>query len=149
MYTPQLVKKENSKFNQSLANHDLKNNANEAVGFTPQNITTEDDFVAFVRYVMPQLNNKQVQELLAHYPLPEDLSTARFATDGLNDNATAVFVSPWAVGQQQRANVIIYLPLFVSFNYSLAEIESLCGNNICLFCVLAGGCIQPEWRAQL
>jgi hypothetical protein len=71
----------------------------------PRNITTEDDFEEFILYLMPQLADKEVQEILAHYPMPQDLPTVRFATDGIDDNATAVFVSPFAVGNQQRATV--------------------------------------------
>jgi hypothetical protein len=80
------------------------------MGFTPQNVTTEDDFIEFVKYLMPGLNDNQIQRVLAEYALPASLPTVEFATDGLNENATAVFVSPFAVGQQQRANV---LPTFL------------------------------------
>lgn len=68
-------------------------------------MTTEEEFVEFVQYLMPGLNDHQIQQVLAEYALPASLPTVGFATDGLNANATAVFVSPFAVGQQQRANV--------------------------------------------
>lgn len=54
---------------------------------------------------MPQLTDEEVDEILAQYPLPDDIPTVRFATDGVDENATAVFVSSFGVGQQQRANV--------------------------------------------
>lgn len=85
------------------------------MGFTPQNVTTEDEFIEFVQYLMPQLNDHQIQQVLAQYALPAGLPTVAFATDGLNENATAVFVSPFAIGQQQRANV------FSSFLASIIE----------------------------
>ena len=83
------------------------------MGFTPQNVTTEDEFIDFVKYLMPQLNDNQIQQVLAEYALPASIPTVGFATDGLNENATANFVSPYAVGQQQRANV------FLDFSTSL------------------------------
>jgi hypothetical protein len=88
------------------------------MGFTPQNVTTEDDFIEFMKYLMPGLNNDQIQLVLAEYALPASLPTVGFATDGLNDNATAVFVSPFAVGQQQRANVFLKI-LVQMFEYPL------------------------------
>ncbi|PCG92087.1 Carboxylesterase, type B [Penicillium occitanis (nom. inval.)] len=69
----------------------IGNNANEGMGFTPQNVTTEDDFIEFVKYLMPGLNDNQIQRVLAEYALPASLPTVGFATDGLNENATAVF----------------------------------------------------------
>lgn len=91
----------------AIANNSSQNNANEGLAFTPQNITTEDDFIDLVYYLMPQLSHEQVQQVLAQYALPAHLPTTRFATDGVNKDATAVFVSPFGVGQQQRANVML------------------------------------------
>lgn len=73
--------------------------------FVWQNVTTEDDFVDFVHYLFPQFTDEQFEAVLAQYSIPADIPTVRFATDGLNKNATANFVSTFAVGQQQRANV--------------------------------------------
>lgn len=81
------------------------------MAFTPQNVTTEEDFVEFVKYLMPGLNDNQFQQVLAEYALPASIPTVGFATNGLTENATANFVSPYAVGQQQRANVISLAPL--------------------------------------
>lgn len=113
------------------------------MGFTPQNVTTEDEFIEFLKYLMPGLNDNQIQQVLAEYSLPASLPTVAFATDGLNENATAVFVSPFAVGQQQRANV---LPTFFVLMPELTDfsIEPLFGNNFRLFCVLDRRCIRLE-----
>jgi hypothetical protein len=80
------------------------------MGFTPQNVTTEEEFIEFVKYLMPELNDNQIQQVLAEYALPATIPTVGFATDGVNEDATAVFVSPFAVGQQQRANVFPLIP---------------------------------------
>lgn len=74
--------------------------------FVWQNVTTEDNFGEFVRYLFPQFTDEQFEAVLAQYPIPADVPTVRFATDGLNNNATANFVSTFAVGQQKRANVM-------------------------------------------
>jgi hypothetical protein len=113
------------------------------MGFTPQNVTTEDDFIEFVKYLMPGLNDNQIQQVLAEYALPASLPTVGFATDGLNENATAVFVSPFAVGQQQRANVLpTFLVLMLEFTD--LSIEPLFRNNFRLFCLLDRRCIRFE-----
>lgn len=82
------------------------------MAFTPQNVTTEEDFVAFVKYTMPWLNEFQIQQVLAEYALPAEIPTERFATDGRNEKATANFVSPFAVGQQQRANACLLVLIY-------------------------------------
>ncbi|KAF3404694.1 Para-nitrobenzyl esterase [Talaromyces pinophilus] len=52
---------------------------------------TEDDFVDFVHYLFPQFMDEQFEAVLAQYSIPADIPTVRFATDGLNKNATANF----------------------------------------------------------
>ncbi|EED22149.1 carboxylesterase, putative [Talaromyces stipitatus ATCC 10500] len=99
----------------------IGNNANEGVSFTPQNITTEDAFVEFVKYLIPELTDHQTQQVLSHYPLPSSLPNVRFATDGLSKDATAVFVSPFAVGQEQRAINLYSEITFVCPAYWLAD----------------------------
>ncbi|EEA26279.1 hypothetical protein EYB25_003522 [Talaromyces marneffei] len=103
----------------------IGNNANEGLAFTPQNVTTEEEFVEFVQYLMPGLNDHQIQQVLAEYALPASLPTVGFATDGLNANATAVFVSPFAVGQQQRANNLYSELTFVCSAYWIADAYGL------------------------
>lgn len=75
--------------------------------FTPQNITTEDDFIEFVQFLFPMFTQSDVDQVLEYYPITASSDSANptlFATDGTG-NPTAVEMSPWASGQQQRANV--------------------------------------------
>ncbi|KAJ5225998.1 carboxylesterase [Penicillium chermesinum] len=99
----------------------IGNNANEGVLFTPQNVTTEEDFIDFAKYLMPWLNDHHIQQILAEYALPVSVPTAGFATNGLNDNADADFVSPYGVGQQQRANNLYAETTFVCPAYWIAD----------------------------
>jgi len=75
--------------------------------FTPQNITTEDDFIEWVQFLFPLFTKSDVDQVLQYYPstsAPVDPNAVRFATDGTGF-PTAVNMSSWATGQQQRANV--------------------------------------------
>jgi hypothetical protein len=75
--------------------------------FTPQNITTEKDFIDWVQFLFPLFTPDEIQKVLQMYPAPstpDDLNTTRFATNGTGD-PTAVTMSSWAMGHQQRANV--------------------------------------------
>ncbi len=63
-----------------------------------QNVTTEDDFIEFVKYDARGLMTIKSSEVLAEYALPASLPTVEFATDGLNENATAVFVALLLLG---------------------------------------------------
>lgn len=77
--------------------------------FTPQNVTTEEGFIEFVQWMFPYFEDSDVQQVLKYYPMTtaQEQNTVRFATDGVDPNTTAVTESPFATGQQQRANVCI------------------------------------------
>lgn len=84
-----------------LTNH----NADEAPAFVPANITTEDDLVDFVRIRFPWFDDDDICALLDTYPLTDfskNSSNPRFATAG-DVGPTATEVSPYAIGNQQRA----------------------------------------------
>jgi hypothetical protein len=110
--------------------------------FTPQNITTEEDFVQFVRFLFPLFTQSDIDKVLQYYPStasPDSRNTVRFATNGTG-YPTAVNMSPWATGQQQRANVCHQAPDV--FIIRLTLIESICRNYVCLSCLLDGRGVQ-------
>jgi hypothetical protein len=83
------------------------NNANEGPGFTPQNITTEADLVAWLELTFSLFTNDDIAKVLLYYP-SSNASTNRnatlFATEG-DVGITALNQSSVGTGQQQRANV--------------------------------------------
>lgn len=83
------------------------NNANEGPGFTPQNISTEADLVAWLELTFPLFTNDDIAKVLLYYP-NSNASTNRnatlFATEG-DIGITALNQSSVGTGQQQRANV--------------------------------------------
>lgn len=100
------------------------NNANEGVGFTPQDIITEDDFVAFVQNTFPLFTDSDVQKVLRYYPSTNasvDPSTPLFATSGDGSVATALNESTFGTGQQQRADNLYAETTFVCPSYWMAE----------------------------
>ena len=100
------------------------NNANEGVAFTPQNIITEDDFVAFVQNTFPLFTDSDVQKVLRYYPSTNasvDASTPLFATTGNVSMPTALNESIFGTGQQERADNLYAETTFVCPSYWMAE----------------------------
>lgn len=84
------------------------NNANEGPLFTPQDITTEDELLAWLQLTFPLFTTEQISKILLYYPSTNasvSASTPLFATDGMGP-ATAVNESQAGSGQQQRADNI-------------------------------------------
>ncbi|KAI9733694.1 MAG: hypothetical protein M1834_003297 [Cirrosporium novae-zelandiae] len=82
------------------------NNANEGPSSTVQNITTEDDFVAWLRLTFPLFTNNDIAKILYYYPSTNasvDASLPDYATLGYT-GATALNESSFGTGQQQRAD---------------------------------------------
>ncbi|KAL8804443.1 MAG: hypothetical protein Q9182_002548 [Xanthomendoza sp. 2 TL-2023] len=99
------------------------NNANEAPLFVQQNIETEDDLVNFLRNSFPLFTEDDISRVLLYYPSgvePVSAATPKFATSG-SSGPTAVNVSTFATGQQQRALNIYAETTFVCPSYWLAE----------------------------
>ncbi|KAF7538491.1 hypothetical protein G7054_g2882 [Neopestalotiopsis clavispora] len=97
-------------------------NADEAVGFVPANITSEDDLVEFIRIRFQWFDEDDISALLETYPLTDysrNSSNPRFATAG-DSGPTAVEVSPFAIGNQQRAFDIYSEATFACPSYWLA-----------------------------
>lgn len=112
-------------------NHLSGNNAEEGPFFTTQNVTTENDLVAWIQLVFPLFTNDDISKLLYYYPTlnstsPDDLP--KFATSG-DMGLTALNVSEVASGQQQRANIIYGETTFVCPSYWLAEAYNTQGRT--------------------
>ena len=91
---------------------------------TPQNVVTEDDFVAFVRNKFPLFTDTDVDKLLSYYPVSRvsaELNIRTFATNGTTDPLTAQDVSTFATGTQQLANNLYAETTFVCPSYWMAE----------------------------
>lgn len=102
------------------------NNANEGPGFTPQDIETEDDLVAYLHATFPLFSDNDIAKLLFYYPIPEASVSSdgiEFATSG-DSGPTALFQSSVGTGQQQRADNIYAETTFVCPSYWLAEAYS-------------------------
>jgi carboxylesterase type B len=99
------------------------NNAEEGPYFTPQNITTEQDLVAWVKVLFPLFGDDDISKLLYYYPTQSSTNSSslpRFASSGTTE-PTALDVGSVARGQQQRANLIYGETVFVCPSYWAAE----------------------------
>jgi hypothetical protein len=77
------------------------------VNFVPQNILTEADFESYIRSLFPLFSNSDIVAILQAYPSTNasvNPTNPKYATAG-DSGATAVNVSTFGTGQQQRANV--------------------------------------------
>ncbi|KAI0018641.1 carboxylesterase [Xylariomycetidae sp. FL0641] len=98
-------------------------NANEGFLFTPQNITTEADFAAFVRRNYPRLTPRQLGRVLDAYRLPPGNASAELEyvdSNGLTP-PFATQASALAVGWQQAAENLYAETTFVCPSYWLAD----------------------------
>ncbi|KAH8884164.1 carboxylesterase type B [Thozetella sp. PMI_491] len=97
--------------------------ADEGVQYTPQNIVTEDDFLDYVHTMFPLLDGREFDELIQHYPSthdPVDPNIVPFATTGTH-SPSALNMSVFGTGQQQRANNLYGESTFVCPAYWIAE----------------------------
>ncbi|TKA40499.1 hypothetical protein B0A54_08956 [Friedmanniomyces endolithicus] len=102
------------------------NNAAEALFFTPQVITTEDELVAYLRVTFPLFSNNDIAKILFYYPSSNASVPAKpllFATEG-DTGPTALNESSVGSGQQQRADDIYAETTFVCPAYWMAEAYS-------------------------
>jgi carboxylesterase type B len=107
------------------------NNANEGLSFTPQDIETEDDLVAWLELTFPLFTNDDISKILLYYPSTNasmDSSAALFATTG-DSGPTSLNQSSVGTGQQQRANNIYAETTFVCPSYWMAEAYSDRGRS--------------------
>lgn len=96
------------------------NNENEAPGFTPQNITNEDQFVDFVLTNYPRLSDQNISSILDLYGVPEDVSPVYADSDGVTPPFSTTN-SNWAVGWQQAANNLYAETTFVCPSIWMAD----------------------------
>ncbi|TKA65178.1 hypothetical protein B0A55_09223 [Friedmanniomyces simplex] len=102
------------------------NNANEGVAFTPQDIQTEDDLVAYLRITFPLFSNNDIAKILYYYPSSNasvNPNALLFATEG-DMGPTALNESSVGTGQQQRADNIYAETTFVCPSYWMVEAYS-------------------------
>lgn len=105
------------------------NNANEGPLFTPQDITSESDFLEWLRNVLPEFREDDIAKVLLYYPSiggENSSDSDAFATSGYN-GPSALNQSSIATGQQQRANNLYGELTFVCPSYWMAEAYS--GQN--------------------
>jgi hypothetical protein len=83
-----------------------QNNANEGAQFTPQNIVTTSDFLAYIERYFANFSTSDIAKVQEMYPsnTTTDPNAIRFSTLG-NKGPSALEISPFANGQQQRAYV--------------------------------------------
>lgn len=97
------------------------NNANEGPGFTPQNITSEDDLRSWLNNTFPLFAPGDIDKILLYYPSSNTSETGdEFSTNGYG-SPTALNQSLVGTGQQQRANNIYAETTFVCPAYWMAE----------------------------
>ncbi|KAI3316587.1 alpha/beta-hydrolase [Xylariaceae sp. AK1471] len=96
------------------------NNENEGTGFTPQNITTEDDFIAFVLTNYPRLSEQNLTSVLELYAVPGNASKVYADSDGLTPPFSTTN-SNWGIGWQQAANNLYAETTFVCPSYWMAD----------------------------
>ncbi|EXJ60189.1 carboxylesterase 2 [Cladophialophora yegresii CBS 114405] len=95
------------------------NNANEGPSFTPQNVTTEEDLVAWLQLTFPLFTNDDIAKVLLYYPSSNDSTDTAaplYGTSG-ESGASALNQSSVGTGQQQRADNIYAETTFVCPSY--------------------------------
>lgn len=104
----------------------IGNNAEEGPGFTPQNITTEADLVAWLQLTFPLFTNDDIAKILLYYPSSNASNAPNatlYATTG-DVGPSALNQSSTGTGQQQRADNIYAETTFVCPSYWMAEAYS-------------------------
>lgn len=96
------------------------NNENEGPGFTPQNVTSKEEFIGFVLTSYPRLSEKNITNILELYAVPENSSRIYADSDGLTPPFSTTN-SNWAVGWQQAANNLYAETTFVCPSYWMAD----------------------------
>ncbi len=98
------------------------NVANEGPAFVPQNITSENDLVSWLRLAYPSFSANEIPDVLRYYPTYKDdtisVGIGRYSTDGIG-GTTALTTSAFATGYQQMANNIYAEATFVCPSYWL------------------------------
>lgn len=96
------------------------NNENEGPGFTPQNITSKEEFISFVLTNYPRLSEKNITSILDLYAVPDNSSGIYADSNGLTPPFSTTN-SNWAIGWQQAANNLYAETTFVCPSYWMAD----------------------------
>ncbi|KAI0439332.1 carboxylesterase [Xylaria telfairii] len=96
------------------------NNGNEGALFTPQNITSKEEFISFVLTNYPRLSEQNLTRVMELYTVPENASKIYADSDGLHPPFSTTN-SDLAVGWQQAANNLYAETTFVCPSYWLAD----------------------------
>ena len=92
----------------------------------PQQITTQDDFVTWLRDTLPEFSESDIAKVLRYYPvdsITESANAVKFATNGVS-GPSALDQSPLGTGQQQRADVRELPAASVPSSYRLANLST-------------------------
>lgn len=95
-------------------------NRNEAPDFTPQGLTTEENFVGFVSENYPMLSEENITSILDLYYIPANASNILVASNGENPPYSTTN-SEWAYGWQQAATNLYAETTFICPSYWLAD----------------------------
>ncbi|KNG50858.1 carboxylesterase type b [Stemphylium lycopersici] len=101
----------------------IGNNANEGPSFVPQDITSQDAFVTWLRDTLPEFSDSDISKVLFYYPVSNVADPSindQFATNGVS-GPSALDQSSLGTGQQQRANNLYAELTFVCPSYWQAE----------------------------
>jgi hypothetical protein len=108
----------------------------------PQNITTQQQFQAFVQLIYPGLTSSNMDDIMGIYSIPKGFNTKgpRVETNGITP-PYATEVSGSAIGWQQAANNLYAETTFVCPAYWLADAYTLTVNPL-------AGVLKHAWRYQ-
>jgi hypothetical protein len=100
------------------------NVANEGPAYVPQNTSSVNDLMSWLRLTYPYISADDISGLLRYYPADDTKTSsanrARYDTDGIN-GPTALTTSAFAAGHQQIANNIYAEATFICPSYWLVE----------------------------
>lgn len=90
----------------------VSNNALEGPAYTPPNITTEMDLVAWLQVTFPLFTNNDIAKILLYYPSSNDSTNSDAPLYASSGDGLPSFInqSSVATGQQQRAFVRTWTP---------------------------------------
>ncbi|KAJ8131483.1 hypothetical protein O1611_g2143 [Lasiodiplodia mahajangana] len=96
------------------------NNENEGPVFTPQNITTEEQFINFVLTNYPRLSEQNITSILELYAIPDKVFNIYADSKGLSPPFSTTN-SNFGIGWQQAANNLYAETTFVCPSYWMAD----------------------------
>ncbi|KAI1474436.1 alpha/beta-hydrolase [Daldinia eschscholtzii] len=95
-------------------------NLNDGPDFTPQNITTEDDFKQLLSTIYPLLSKENITNILELYNIPQNTSLTLVNSNGMHPPYSTTN-SGWAYGWQQAATNLYAEATFACPSYWLSD----------------------------